>query len=70
MDWIDKLVLNHIMHSPSAIILCAAVLRYLDLGILALLKYFSAAQIDAEIDAAAVALKARVDQDAAQTPKP
>lgn len=69
MDWIDKLVLNHVMGSPSAIAATVAVLVYVDRGIMFLLKYVTAKQIDSAIDDVAAAAKARVDKDAAQAPK-
>jgi len=68
MNFFDKLIIDHVLHSPSGVLATVAVLRYLDLGILAVLKYFSAKQADGFIDALAAGLKARVDQDAAQVP--
>ena len=68
MDWIDSLVLNHVMKSPSAVIATAAALVYLDRAIMFALKFVSARQADSVIDGVAAALKARVDQDAAQAP--
>ena len=68
MDFIDKIVLNHVLKSPSLVALSVAALVYIDRGIMLALKYFSAAQIDAAIDEAAAVAKARVDKDA-QAPK-
>ena len=68
MDWIDSLVLNHVMKSPSAVIATAAALVYLDRAIMFALKFVSARQADSVIDGVAAALKARLDQDAAQAP--
>ena len=68
MDWIDSLVLNHVMKSPSAVIATAAALVYLDRAIMFALKFVTAKQADSVIDGVAAALKARVDQDANQAP--
>ncbi len=73
MDFIDKLILDHVLKSPSAVAALAYALLWLDRGIVLGLKYFSAKQIDSAIDAGAAALKARVDADAAtpaSAPKP
>ena len=68
MNWLDQIVLNHVMKSPSAVIATAAALVYLDRAIMFALKFVSAKQADSVIDGVAAALKARVDQDAAQAP--
>jgi len=71
MNFIDRLVLDHVMHSPSAILATAAVLRYADLGILYLFKLgVTPKEADSVIDGVAAALKARVDADAAKPPTP
>jgi hypothetical protein len=70
MDWIDKLVLAHVMHSPSAVAASVAALVYLDRAIMFALKFVTAKQADSVIDGVAAALKSRVDADAAQPPKP
>lgn len=64
MDFIDKLVLNHVLASQGAVAAIAAVVSNLDRLIKFALKYFSASQIDGAIDQAAAAAKARVDADA------
>ena len=64
MDFIDKLILDHVLKSPSAIAAIAYALLWIDRGIVLGLKYFSAKQINSAIDAGAAALKARVDADA------
>lgn len=68
MDFIDKLVLNHVLNSPSAIAAIAYALVWLDRGIVLGLKYFSAKQIDSAIDTLAAAAKARVDADSVKAP--
>ena len=70
MNWLDQIVLNHVMKSPSAVIATAAALVYLDRAIMFALKFVTAKQADGVIDGLATALKARVDADASQPPKP
>ena len=70
MDFIDKLVLDHVLKSPSAIAAIAYALLWIDRGIVLGLKYFSAKQIDSAIDAVAAAAKARVDADSAKAAAP
>ena len=70
MDFIEKLILNHVMASHGVCVALSVILARIDHIIAFALKIFSAQQIDAAIDKAAAAAKTHVDQDAAQQPKP
>jgi hypothetical protein len=69
MDFLNKLVFNHVWGSLVASHAFIAVLANVDRLIKLVLVYFSKDQIEAAIDAAAKAAKAQVEKDA-QTPKP
>lgn len=66
MNYLDHLILNHVAKSPSVVAVLAVALTNVDRAISFALKYFSAQQIDAAIDKADAAAKARVDADAVQ----
>ena len=69
MDFINRLVAQHVWGSLVASHAFIAVLANVDRLIKMVLVYFSKDQIEAAIDAAAKAAKSEVEKDA-QTPNP
>lgn len=68
MDIINKLVFNHVIAALVSSHAFVALLANADRLIALALKYFSASQIDAGVDAAAGAIKDRVNADANKKP--
>lgn len=69
-DWINTLVMNHILAEPGAVAIGVAFLAKIDDVILFLLRFFDAQTIKDELDRLDALAKARVDKDAANAPKP
>lgn len=63
-DWINKLVMNHILAEPGAVALGVTVLHWADTIIFAALKFFPASTLDAYADKLDALIKSRIDADA------
>ena len=68
MDFINKIVLDHVLHQPAVALVIAAVYAHIDHIISFALRAFSKDQIEKAIDAGAAAAKAEVEKVAKDVP--
>lgn len=62
-DWLNNLVLHHILAEPGAVALIVTLLHWSDTIILALLKFFPKDKLEAYTDQIDAIVKARIEKD-------
>lgn len=70
MDWINKLVMQHVLAEPGIVAVLAYALGRVDDLIFFALRFVDAATLDAYVDRLDAIVKARINKDAANPPPP